>query len=65
MPADHGRINRIHDEIAAIARQNTYVRDLIAKSCELLRQKVPDTFLGRKTHEPFPAEARSEPKSER
>ncbi|QIO37212.2 hypothetical protein [Bradyrhizobium sp. 1(2017)] len=65
MPADRGLVSRIHDEIAAIARQNAYVRDLIAQSCELLRQKAPDTFLGRKTHEPFPAEAGFEPERER
>jgi|GEM_PF-3586443 len=29
-------------------------RDMLRKSIELLRQSQPDTFLGRKTHEPFP-----------
>lgn len=29
-------------------------RELLRRSIELLRQPQPDTFLGRKTHEPFP-----------
>jgi hypothetical protein len=31
------------------------MRDFIARSLELLKSNpVPDTFVGRKTHEPFP-----------
>ena len=51
----------IHDEIAAIARQNAYVRDIIAQSCKLLQEAMPDTFLGRKTYEPFPGPPSSGP----
>ncbi|KYG98444.1 hypothetical protein [Bradyrhizobium sp. DOA1] len=65
MPGGNTRLRNIHDEIAAIARQNTFVRALIARSCEILKQPVPDTFLGRKTHEPFPEALSSEPDGER
>ncbi len=33
-------------------------RETLRMSLELLRQPMPDTFLGRKTQEPFPAEDR-------
>ncbi|MFK4505924.1 hypothetical protein LPJ38_32375 [Bradyrhizobium daqingense] len=59
------RTRNIHDEIAAIARQTAYVRDLIAQSCEILKQPLPDTFLGRKTHEPFPITLGPSPERER
>jgi hypothetical protein len=33
------------------------IRDAMARSLEILRRAVrPDTFLGRKTHDPFPEE---------
>ena len=32
------------------------MRESIALSREILREPVPDTFLGRKTQEPFPKE---------
>jgi hypothetical protein len=33
------------------------MRDAVARSLEILRSALPpDTFLGRKTHEPFPKE---------
>jgi len=38
------------------ADQVEYVRDLIEASCMVLRQPLADTFLGRKTQEPFPRE---------
>ncbi|MBO4226659.1 hypothetical protein [Bradyrhizobium neotropicale] len=31
-----------------------HTRELLQKSFELLQQPMPDTFLGRKTQEPFP-----------
>ena len=31
-----------------------YMRRIARESRELLKQSPPDTFLGRKTHEPFP-----------
>ncbi|MGY3453150.1 hypothetical protein [Bradyrhizobium sp. USDA 4353] len=33
------------------------VRKALAESLELLKQNRPDTFLGRKSYEPFPNEA--------
>jgi hypothetical protein len=33
-------------------------REILRKSLELLSQPVPDTFLGRHTHEPFAPEDR-------
>lgn len=32
------------------------IREVIKESRELLKQPSPDTFLGRKTQEPFPSE---------
>jgi hypothetical protein len=37
----------------AIAEQS---REIIAQSFELLKRAKPDTFLGRRTFEPFPKE---------
>ncbi|MEZ2146474.1 hypothetical protein AAE026_29930 [Bradyrhizobium sp. DN5] len=65
MPASDNHTNRIHDEAAAIARQNAYMRDVVAQSLEILKQAVPDTFLGRRTHEPFASEPSSSPEDER
>ncbi len=53
MPDDRDTTRRIHDEIAAITVQT---RAIIARSFDVLRQAVPDTFLGRRTHDPFPSE---------
>jgi len=36
--------------------QVEYIREVIKASCKVLQQPTPDTFLGRKTHEPFPQE---------
>ncbi|MCP3388235.1 hypothetical protein NLM27_05510 [Bradyrhizobium sp. CCGB12] len=55
MPEDRAR-RRIHDEVAAIAEQNAYTLEILARSLEILKQALPDTFLGRKTYEPFPSE---------
>ncbi|MCC8976342.1 hypothetical protein [Bradyrhizobium brasilense] len=33
-----------------------YARELIQHSLKLLNEPVPDTFVGRKTYEPFPHE---------
>jgi len=39
------------------AEQQRTIRDVLARSLEILRRAVvPDTFLGRKTQEPFPKE---------
>ncbi|SFI16332.1 hypothetical protein [Bradyrhizobium sp. Gha] len=41
---------------AEIAEQNARIRELIARASEVLKLPKPDTFLGRKTQEPFPNE---------
>jgi hypothetical protein len=48
MPNHIFRPNRISDE-----RDAAETRDTITKSWHVLRERMPDTFLGRKTHEPF------------
>ncbi|MBR1160797.1 hypothetical protein [Bradyrhizobium elkanii] len=47
---------RVHDEAVQIAKQTALVRDLVAWAAELLKLPLADTFLGRKTQEPFPQE---------
>jgi hypothetical protein len=64
MPGDDTHTRRVRDEASAIARQNEFMREMLARSFEILRQPVPDTFLGRKTYEPFPV-ALSSPKEKR
>jgi hypothetical protein len=49
-------IRRAHALISEIAEQNAATRELMAKSLEVLRLAQPDTFVGRKTQEPFPKE---------
>jgi len=61
MPESVRHIQRVRDEASAIAKQNAYVRELIAKSSEILKKSLPDLFLGRKTQEPFPTEDYAEP----
>lgn len=39
-----------------IAKQNAVMRNVVTVSWEILSAPVPDTFLGRKTQEPFPKE---------
>ncbi|MBH5368953.1 hypothetical protein [Bradyrhizobium glycinis] len=41
--------------------QNEYMRQIVRECRELLKQPLPDTFLGRKTYEPFPAETDTTP----
>ncbi|MDA9421647.1 hypothetical protein [Bradyrhizobium sp. CCBAU 53380] len=38
------------------ADQAEYMREVVRKSRELVNEPAPDTFLGRKTQEPFPTE---------
>ena len=54
MPDAFNPIQRIRDETASIAKQNAHMREVLAKSMELLKISAPDVFLGRKTQEPFP-----------
>lgn len=53
--ADKRHISRVRGSASEIAEQNTaHIREVIAKSREVLKEPLPDTFLGRKTNEPFP-----------
>lgn len=54
---DNTHIRRARALISEIAKQNAATREVMAKSLEVLRLPAPDTFLGRKTQEPFPKEA--------
>ena len=56
MPDDRAPIQRIQNEASAIAQQNAQMREQIAKAIEILKTEMPDTFLGRKTYDPFPRE---------
>jgi hypothetical protein len=42
-----------------IAQANADMRELIGSSLEILKTPIPDTFLGRKTQEPFPVERKA------
>lgn len=44
---------RSQSDLASLFQE---VHDTIAASRELLRGRMPDTFLGRRTQEPFPRE---------
>jgi len=47
-------ISHLRSLSSDIAKQNDYVRELLERAAEVLRLPAPDTFLGRKTQEPFP-----------
>ncbi|WP_407180258.1 hypothetical protein [Bradyrhizobium sp. STM 3562] len=47
---------RLFGTTEELARQTERTREITKQAVELLRQPVPDTFLGRKTQEPFPRE---------
>ena len=47
-------LDRARALAADIAEQSAITRTLIARCLEILRAPRPDTFLGRKTQEPFP-----------
>ena len=51
---DEHAIRRVHNLAIEIAEQNARLRELAAEALKVLSQPVPDTFLGRKTQEPFP-----------
>ncbi|MGX1324075.1 hypothetical protein AB7M17_007528 [Bradyrhizobium sp. USDA 377] len=54
--ADYTHISRVHDLAVELAAQNALMRELVAEASKALQLPVPDTFLGRKTQEPFPWE---------
>ncbi|WP_439402986.1 hypothetical protein ACNJYA_12500 [Bradyrhizobium sp. DASA03068] len=45
--------------------QAEYMRQIVRESRELLKQPPPDTFLGRRTHEPFGPGTDATPNEER
>ena len=49
-----GRRNLLAKQALEIERHIARTRELVAESLDALRSGVPDTFLGRKTQEPFP-----------
>ncbi|QOG23036.1 MULTISPECIES: hypothetical protein [Bradyrhizobium] len=57
--ADNPNLVRAHDLAAEITEQNARLRELLARSIEVLKLLKPDTFLGRRTHEPSAMEART------
>jgi hypothetical protein len=56
--ANENHAKRVHDLAYEIAEQNAVIRGVVAKSLEVLQSPLPDTFMGRKTQEPFPKEAK-------
>ncbi|TKV73871.1 hypothetical protein FDV58_35020 [Bradyrhizobium elkanii] len=56
--ADTDRASRVHHE-AFQDYVTGRVCKLISRAAELLRVPAPDTFIGRKTREPFPPRRRS------
>lgn len=54
--ASNDHIHRVHLLTAEIVAQNAVIREVIAQATEILKTPVPDTFLGRKTYEPYPIE---------
>lgn len=54
--AEHPYIARVRNLVSEIAQENAKMRELAARAAEALRLPRPDTFLGRKTQEPFPQE---------
>ena len=53
---DNPHIHYVHNHVSEIAEQNALVREAVRRALEMLRKPIPDPFLGRKTHEPFPAD---------
>jgi hypothetical protein len=49
-------VHRTQSLAFEIAQANARMREVIASSFEILRTLVPDTFLGRKTQDPFSTE---------
>lgn len=58
----HGEDERARDinEIDQIADPITRSRAVAARSMQLLRASLPDTFLGRRRFEPFPEQGRQD-----
>ncbi|OPY95174.1 hypothetical protein A5906_09650 [Bradyrhizobium sacchari] len=54
--ADHNHLSHARNLAAEFAAQTDLMRQLVAEAAKVLQLPVPDTFLGRKTQEPFPWE---------
>ncbi|MBR0844520.1 hypothetical protein JQ607_30330 [Bradyrhizobium liaoningense] len=52
----HIEIHRVHEVARAVTEVSARIRDTLALCREVLSLPLPDTFLGRKTREPFPEE---------
>jgi hypothetical protein len=57
MPNDRGNPDNLN--FPSWGRAMSETEEVMAKSRQLLRRPVPDTFAGRKTQEPFPKEKKS------
>ena len=53
---DNPHIRYVRNHASEIAEQNALMREAVRRTLEMLRAPIPDTFLGRKTHEPFLAD---------
>ncbi|MGY4572002.1 hypothetical protein ACVWY5_005072 [Bradyrhizobium sp. USDA 3256] len=47
---------RARDLASELMELEVRMREMVAKGVDALKVPVPDTFLGRKTYEPFPQE---------
>lgn len=56
---------RIYRPLPADHEQAEIMREGVREARELLKQPLPDTFLGRKTHEPFQDDPDTRPNEER
>ncbi|WP_164937865.1 hypothetical protein [Bradyrhizobium guangxiense] len=52
---------RVYRPLPADHEQVEFARQGVREARELLKQPPPDTFLGRKTHEPFPEDPDATP----
>ncbi|UWU82654.1 hypothetical protein N2605_23990 [Bradyrhizobium yuanmingense] len=55
----------VYRPLPADREQTEYMRQIVRECRELLKQSPPDTFLGRRTHEPFQREGDATPNEER
>jgi hypothetical protein len=59
MTVEHTRLNIIRAESVRIRHVVARTKQIVVAAKELLSMPAPDTFVGRKTHEPFPKEMTS------
>ncbi|MCA1550009.1 hypothetical protein I6F36_24565 [Bradyrhizobium sp. BRP19] len=56
---------QVYRPLPADHEQAEYMRRIVRECRELLKQPPPDTFLGRRTHEPLQADDDATPNEER